>query len=70
MICAMGSEIMGHDRFPYENYVVIRIYGYKIDGLQVQGVMGSRDWKAIGSMGYGIQYISYNSLIGLGLKIF
>ena len=47
MICAMGSEMLGHDRLHYLSYVVIGIYDYKIEGLWVQGVMGLRSSKAM-----------------------
>ena len=49
MICEMGSEILGYDRLRCESYVVIGIYGYKIEELWVQDVIGLRGWKAMGS---------------------
>ena len=34
MVCAMGSEMLGHDRLRYESYVVIRLRGYEFKGLK------------------------------------
>ena len=31
--------MLSHDRLRYESYVVIEIYGYKIEQLWVQGVI-------------------------------
>ena len=33
MICEMGFKMLGHDKLRYESYVIIGIYGYKIEGL-------------------------------------
>ena len=60
-------ELLGHERLRYKSYVVIGIYSYKIKGLWVQGVLGLKGYKAMGSRVYEIQYIKYNGLIGLGV---